>query len=86
MIKESNIKGLSGLLAFLALLKNNKIWYTLAHQRDDAIMVTFTLVGYRVEVEVSEKRAEFSYFQGDEDVFIDDDKLMKLISDNWSDD
>lgn len=49
-------------------------------------MVTFTLVGYRVEVEVSEKRAGFSYFQGDDDVFIDDEKLLKLIADNWGDD
>ncbi|MGL4324558.1 MAG: hypothetical protein ACRCTD_11030 [Beijerinckiaceae bacterium] len=86
MENKSNIKGLSGLLAFLLLLKKNKIWYTLAHQRDDAIMVTFTLVGYRVEVEVTEERAEFSYFQGDEDVFIDDEKLMKLIAENWGDD
>ncbi len=39
------------LMAFLADLENGKIHYTLAHQRDNAIMVAVVVPGERWEVE-----------------------------------
>lgn len=41
----------SKLMAFLADLENGKIYYTLAHQRDNAIMVAVVVPGERWEVE-----------------------------------
>ena len=41
----------SDLTAFLADLEKGKIYYTLAHQRDNAIMVIVTVPGGRWEIE-----------------------------------
>jgi hypothetical protein len=41
----------SDLTAFLADLEKGKIYYTLAHQRDNAIMVIVTIPGERWEIE-----------------------------------
>jgi hypothetical protein len=41
----------SKLLAFLAELEQGKISYTLAHQRDDAIMIVAVVPGERWEIE-----------------------------------
>jgi hypothetical protein len=41
----------SELTAFLADLEKGKIYYTLAHQRDNAIMVIVTIPGERWEIE-----------------------------------
>jgi hypothetical protein len=41
----------SDLTAFLADLEKGKIYYTLAHQRDNAIMVIVTVPGERWEIE-----------------------------------
>ena len=46
-----HLNGLSDLLPFLNFLSKRKIWYIIEHCRDDAIMVSFTLVGVRVEVD-----------------------------------
>lgn len=82
----AKLHGLSGLLAFLKYLQSRKIWYTLAHLRDDSIMVTFTLVGYRVEVDFFEDDVEYSVFAGHEDVLTDEKELFSLIDRAWGDD
>jgi hypothetical protein len=77
------VKGLAGLLEFLALLRSKKIQFSLQQQRDDALMVSFALVGVRVEVEFFADHIEFSTFKGSEAVESDETLLMKLIAENW---
>jgi hypothetical protein len=77
------VKGLAGLLEFLALLRSKKIQFSLQQQRDDALMVSFALVGVRIEVEFFDDHIEFSTFKGSEAVESDETLLMKLISENW---
>ncbi|MGL4497044.1 MAG: hypothetical protein ACRCXM_06795 [Beijerinckiaceae bacterium] len=77
--RPTQMRGLTGLLEFLEYLQRRKIWYTLAHLRNDSIMVTFTLVGYRVEVDFFDSGVEFSIFTGSEDVFTEEADLFALI-------
>ena len=48
--------------------------------RDDVIMVSFTLVGVRVEVDFFEDHIEYSTFQGDESVASDVVGLFTVIA------
>ncbi|MGL4811465.1 MAG: hypothetical protein ACRCXM_06790 [Beijerinckiaceae bacterium] len=48
-------------------------------------MVTFTLVGYRVEVDFFEDEIEYSIFAGREDVLTDEKELFALIDRAWGD-
>jgi hypothetical protein len=85
-VKETamqKLKGLEGLLAFLKLLRSKKIAFTLEQDRDDSIMVYFTLVGARVEVDFFIDHMEFSAFTGDEKVENDEAALMRLIDKYW---
>lgn len=75
--------GMEGLLDFLSLLRSKKIMYRLEQQRDDAIMISFALVGQRVEVEWFADEVEFSVFAGDEGVSTDEAELLALIERNW---
>ena len=43
----------------------------LDHLREDSIMVSFTLVGMRIELDFFEDHVEFSFFKGNEDVETD---------------
>jgi hypothetical protein len=49
-------------------------------------MVTFTLVGCRVEVDFFDDHIEFSYFTGDESVHSDWAIMQALLDKHWSDD
>ncbi len=73
--------GINGLLVFLNILKKNKMPYTLGHYREDSIMVTFTLVGKRMEVDFFKDHIEYSIFSGDESVEDDVPKLLGMIAD-----
>jgi hypothetical protein len=77
------VKGLDGMLEFLDYLRNKKITFRIEQQRDDSIMVTFTLVGVRVEVDFFVDHFEFSYFQGSEAVSSDREALTRLIANHW---
>jgi len=76
--------GFDGLLEFLALLRQKGITFRLEQQRDDAIMISFALIGLRVEVEWFADEVEFSYFTGDESVSADESDLLQLIEKHWS--
>jgi len=78
------MKGLEGLLSFLEFLVEKNISYSISHQREDSVMVSFTLVGVRVEVDFFVDHIEFSYFKGNEDVISDEKRLFELIAENWS--
>jgi hypothetical protein len=71
------------LLNFLDFLNKKKITFRLEQQRDECILVLFTLVGMRIEVEVFDDDLEFCVFKGSEMVSTDQAALYKLINDNW---
>lgn len=55
--------------------------YELSRHRDDAVMVTFTLVGARIEVEVfSDEHMEMSRFIGDESVIGEKELVFDTIN------
>jgi len=72
-------QGLEGMLEFLAFLRSKSITYKIDQQQDDALEVSFALVGYRFEVSFFADHLEFSYFTGHEDVETDEALLMRLI-------
>ena len=79
-------RNLVDLIKFLNVLKSKNIKFDLSQDRPESIMVTFTLVGCRVEVDFFQDHIEFSYFTGDESVH-DDWKIMQsLLDKHWSDD
>jgi len=47
-------------------------------------MISFALIGLRVEVEWFADEVEFSYFTGDESVSADESDLLQLIEKHWS--
>ena len=77
----THLKGLGDILAFLAMLERKKIFYRLDHARSDAIMVSYTLLGMRVELEFFEDHIEYSYFTGSEKVLRDQEALFAMIDD-----
>jgi hypothetical protein len=67
------------LFKLLRDLDEASISYTLGRHRDDTILITMTLVGERVEVDVFEDgHMEVSRFTGSEDI-IGDEKLVRAI-------
>jgi hypothetical protein len=81
--EETGMKngGLRELLKFLNYLDKSKIGYNIEHDRPDSIMVTFTLIGKRIELDFFEDHIEYSVFTGDESVEDDVEKLMGMIKD-----
>ena len=77
--------GLQRMLDFLSLLNEKGIHFYIEQQSPEALMVTLTLVGARVEVEFFVEEMNFSVFKGSESVFTDEAVLAQLISDKWAD-
>jgi hypothetical protein len=75
--------GLERMLDFLDFLSEKGIQFFITREREDALMVTFTLVGARVEVEFFVNHIEFCYFRGSEGVECDPKALYGLIRENW---
>lgn len=80
------LNGIKDLLSFLNDLDKQSIYYRLDHLRDDSIMVSFTLVGLRIELDFFDDHVEFSYFKGSEGVETDIALLASLIKEHWGDD
>ena len=71
------------LFQLLRRLEDGKIHFTLSRHREDTILVTLTLIGERVEVDVFEDgRMEVSRFRGSEDVVGDERLIERLIDEN----
>lgn len=69
------------LFRIIRLLEAKKIHFELARYRDDSVMLTATLVGERVEIDVFEDgHVEYSRFRGNEDVESDVPFLEALIA------
>lgn len=77
--------GLQRMLDFLEILSGKGIEFKIDQQASDELMVTFALVGVRVEVVFSVQRMQFSYFKGNEDVLLDEKVLHDLIQEHWDD-
>jgi hypothetical protein len=73
--------GLDRLLGFLAKLNKRGVSYSLSQHRPDTIMVTFTVVGARIEVDFFNDHLEYSIFTGNEDVEGDVTRLDRIIED-----
>jgi len=69
------------LYEILSLLEKEKLWFRVDRHRDDTVMITVTVVGERLEIDVFEDgHVEFSRFLGDEGVDSDAKRLMDLIA------
>jgi hypothetical protein len=75
--------GWKSMLELLDLLRGKNIEFKLDQQQPQALMVSFALVGIRVEVEFFEDELQFSVFRGTEDVLTDKKALYQLINENW---
>jgi hypothetical protein len=80
------LNGIKDIFSFLNYLKKEGIHYRLDHLRHDSIMVSFTLVGMRVELDFFDDHVEFSFFKGSEEVETDVRLLATLIEEHWSED
>jgi hypothetical protein len=74
------LNGINDLIPFLNYLEQHKIYYSLSRVGDDAVMVTLTLVGFRIEVDFAENFVGYSIFEGSEDVLEDHGRLFDLIA------
>jgi hypothetical protein len=72
--------GLQRLLDFLDFLDEKGVHFQIDQVRSEAIMVFFTLVGARVEVDFFVDRVAYRCFKGREDVYVDENLLMDLIN------
>ena len=64
----------------IRLLEHEGVHYRLDRYRDDSIMITATLVGERIEIDVFEDgHVEYSRFRGNEDVEDDIPILETLL-------
>ena len=68
------------LYQLLNRLERVRIHFTLGRYRDDTILVTLTLVGERVEIDVFEDRhMDVSRFRGSEDIVGDWELVQQII-------
>jgi len=74
-----NKDGLQRVLDFLDALDDAGVHYQIDQVRPDALLVFFTLVGVRVEVDFLVDRMTYRCFKGHEDVIADDVLLMRLV-------
>lgn len=75
------LNGILDLIPFLNYLKVNSVWYQIYHLRDDSVMVSYTLVGKRVELDFFIDHIEYSVFTGNEDVETDIEPIFADILD-----
>lgn len=68
------------LYRILGSLDEQRLWYRIDRHRADTVMITVTVVGERLEIDVFEDgHVEFSRFKGDEGVESDPDQLDRTI-------
>jgi hypothetical protein len=64
-------------------LEAASIHYTLGRVREDAVMVTLTVVGERIEIDVfDDGHMEGSRFRGSEEIVGDDELVREIIAEN----
>jgi hypothetical protein len=71
------------LYALLSLLESARIHFTVARHREDTVLVTLTLAGERVEIDVFEDgHMEVSRFKGSEDIVGGAELVQQIITEN----
>jgi len=75
----NHLRDIRDLIPFLAFLKQHHVFFRLENNRSDSIMVCFTLLRIRVELDFFDDHIEFSYFTGSEDVENDQKLLFGMI-------
>jgi hypothetical protein len=71
------------LYELLRSLEETSIHFSIARHREDTVLVTLTLVGERVEIDVFEDgRMDVSRFPGSEDIVGHEELVKRLIEDN----
>jgi hypothetical protein len=74
------------LLSFLVSLQNNRIQYTLEHNRGEAIMVLVAVPGQRWEVEFfADGHVEIERFVSTEDGVVNDAALLDILLRDFGD-
>lgn len=73
------IDSLQRMLDFLALLQETGTQYRIDQHSPEALTVTLSLVGHRIEVEFSVQGMQYSIFRGNESVEVDEKPLLDLI-------
>jgi hypothetical protein len=77
--------GLQRVLEFLDFLRSKGIEFRIDQQAPDELIVTFALVGARVEATFDVDMMHFSVFKGSEAVETDEKVLHDLIKEHWDD-
>lgn len=75
--------GWNRMLEFLDFLREKKIQFRIEQQQPEGLMVSFALVGIRIEVEFFEDELQYSIFKGNEDVLTDEALLYDFVNTNW---
>lgn len=78
------LEGVKDLIRFLGLLRDEKIHFFLEQHSFDSVTVTFTIVGFRVEVYFYEDHVNFSYFKGDEGASSNQELLLAFAKGDYS--
>lgn len=76
------LRGIVDILGFLNLLDKHNIVYRIDHRRPDSIMISYTHVGVRVELDFFDDHIEYSLFKGDESVLDDQELIFRLIAEH----
>lgn len=67
---------------FLKELDNQQLCYTLSRHRTDSVLISLTLLGRRIEIDVSvDRKLEMSQFSGDERVVDAADEILRIVKD-----
>jgi hypothetical protein len=67
------------MIAYLNMLDDKGVSYTLEHDRPDAITATVSIVGARIEIDFLDGRIEYTVFSSDEQVSDDMQTLQRMI-------
>nr|WKF59725.1 hypothetical protein HUO10_004236 [Paraburkholderia busanensis] len=62
-------------------LDSRRLYYTLSKHRADSVLVSLTLPGKRIEIDVfKDGSLEMSQFAGDESVIDDSDEILRIVN------
>ena len=68
------------LFSLIQFLEEQRLWFRIDRLRPDSVMVTVTLVGERLEIDVFEDgHFEYSRFRGNEDVESAPEQLFAIL-------
>lgn len=78
------LNSIKDIIQFLGLLRDQKVHFFLEQHSFDSVTVTFTIIGFRVEVYFYEDCVNFSYFKGDEGVSSNPELLLAFAKSDYS--